>query len=99
MTCDDGSGNLIDGQHPVRLGDFAGNGRTQVMFYLHDACFKSIRAYGPNGFAYGSNGLWPRPPEAAMLPCGAVGAPALGRTTPALTGADSRRWTPRRRKG
>lgn len=33
MTCWTGFGNLIDGQHPVWLGDFTGSGRTQVLFY------------------------------------------------------------------
>ena len=33
MTCWSGFGNLLDGQHPVWLGDFTGVGRTQVLFY------------------------------------------------------------------
>jgi hypothetical protein len=30
-----GFGNLLDGRHPIRLGDFAGVGRTQVMFHYN----------------------------------------------------------------
>src|SRR4051794_21197119 len=28
-----GFGNLLDGQHPIWLGDFTGSGHTQVLFY------------------------------------------------------------------
>ena len=33
MTCWTGFGNLIDGQHPIWIGDFTGAGHQQVMFY------------------------------------------------------------------
>jgi hypothetical protein len=60
--------------------------------YFHEEFFESVRAHGPDGLS--SRSLDP-----AMLPCGAVGAQPPASTTPALTGADSRRWTPSRRKG
>ena len=33
MTCYSGFGKLTDGNHPVWIGDFDGDGRTDVLFY------------------------------------------------------------------
>ena len=35
MSCWSGFGNLLDGRHPVWLGDFTGSGHAQVMFYYN----------------------------------------------------------------
>ena len=86
--------------NPVWLDDCTGNGRTQVMFNFHDANFIPTRVYGPNGPAYDSNGLWPGPLDAAMLPCEAVGAQALGKDyTRSRPGRPRAVGTHHRRKG
>ena len=34
MTCYSGFGNLTDGRHPIWVGDFNGDGRTEILFYF-----------------------------------------------------------------